>query len=84
MSYAPATFVITAEYSRITGKYGQRGVKYAVMEAGHVGQNIFLQSEAMGLAAGIVGAFEDQKVTKVLGIKETHEPLLLMPVGYRK
>ncbi len=54
------------------------------MEAGHVGQNIFLQSEAMGLAAGIVGAFEDQKVTKVLGIKETHEPLLLMPVGYRK
>ncbi len=84
ISYAPLTVVITAEYSRITGKYGQRGVKYAVMEAGHVGQNIFLQSEAMGLAAGIVGAFEDQKVIKVLGIKETHEPLLLMPVGYRK
>ena len=84
MSYAPTTVVITAEYSRITGKYGQRGVRYAVVEAGHVGQNIFLQSEAMGLAAGIVGAFEDQKVTKVLGIKETHEPLLLMPVGYKK
>ena len=84
MAYAPTTLVVTAEYSRITVKYGQRGIRYAMMEAGHVGQNIFLQSEAMGLAAGIVGAFEDQKVIQILGIKETHEPLLLMPVGYKK
>ena len=84
MSYAPITFVITAEYSRIMGKYGQRGVRYAMIEAGHIGQNIFLQSQAMGLEAGIVGAFEDQKVIQVMGIKKTHEPLLLMPVGYKK
>jgi SagB-type dehydrogenase family enzyme len=82
MSYAPITFVITAEYSRIMGKYGQRGVRYAMIEAGHIGQNIFLQSQALGLEAGIVGAFEDQKVIQVMGIKSTHEPLLLMPVGY--
>ena len=84
MSYAPITFVITAEYSRIMGKYGQRGVRYAMVEAGHIGQNIFLQSQALGLGAGIVGAFEDQKVIQVMGIKSTHEPLLLMPVGYKK
>jgi len=82
MSYAPITFVITAEYSRIMGKYGQRGVRYAMIEAGHIGQNIFLQSQALGLEAGIVGAFADQKVIQVMGIKGTHEPLLLMPVGY--
>jgi SagB-type dehydrogenase family enzyme len=84
MSYAPITFVITAEYSRIMGKYGQRGVRYAMIEAGHIGQNIFLQSQAMGLEAGIAGAFEDQKVIQVMGIKKTHEPLLLMPVGYKR
>jgi len=84
MSYAPITLVITAEYSRIMGKYGQRGMRYAMIEAGHIGQNIFLQSQAMGLEAGIVGAFEDQKVIQVMGIKSTHEPLLLMPVGYKK
>jgi len=83
MSYAPITFVITAEFSRIMGKYGQRGVRYAMIEAGHIGQNIFLQSQAMGLESGIVGAFEDQKVIQVMGIKGTHEPLLLMPVGYK-
>jgi SagB-type dehydrogenase family enzyme len=84
MSYAPITFVITAKYSRIMGKYGQRGVRYAMIEAGHIGQNIFLQSQALGLEAGIVGAFKDQKIIKVMGIKDTHEPLLLMPVGYRR
>jgi SagB-type dehydrogenase family enzyme len=83
MAQAPLNLVITAEYSRIMGKYGQRGIRYAMIEAGHIGQNIFLQAQAMGLAAGIVGAFEDDKVIKVMGIKETHEPLLIMPVGYR-
>jgi SagB-type dehydrogenase family enzyme len=83
MAHAPLNLVITAEYSRIMGKYGQRGIRYAMIEAGHIGQNIFLQAQAMGLAAGIVGAFEDDKVIKVMGIKETHEPLLIMPVGYK-
>jgi len=84
MAYAPITLLITAEYSRIMVKYGQRGVRYAMMEAGHIGQNIFLQSQAMGMEAGIVGAFEDEKVIQVMGITKTHEPLLLMPVGYKK
>jgi hypothetical protein len=33
------------------------------------------------LGAGIVGAFEDEKVIEVMGLAKTHEPLLLMPVG---
>ncbi len=84
MAHAPLSLVITAEYSRITVKYRQRGIRYAIIEAGHIGQNIFLQSEAMGLAAGIVGAFEDQEVIQVMGGKKTHEPLLIMPVGYKR
>jgi nitroreductase len=34
MAQAPLNLVITAEYSRITGKYGQRGIRYAMIEAG--------------------------------------------------
>jgi SagB-type dehydrogenase family enzyme len=79
----PLSFVITAEYSRIESKYGERGRRYAMIEAGHVGQNIFLQAEALGLSAGIVGAFEDAHVIKVLGLPKKHEPLIIMPVGYR-
>ena len=82
MACAPVNFVITAEYRRITGKYGRRGIRYAMIEAGHIGQNIFLQAAALGLAAGIVGAFDDQKLINSLQIPADHEPLLVMPVGY--
>ena len=83
MAEAPLTIVITAEYERSTGKYGRRGIRYSMIEAGHIGQNLFLQARAMGLEAGIVGAFEDSKIIKIMGIEKTHEPLLIMPVGYK-
>ncbi|MDY7034565.1 MAG: SagB/ThcOx family dehydrogenase [Thermodesulfobacteriota bacterium] len=84
MAKPPLTLVITAEYGRITSKYGQRGVRYAMIEAGHIGQNIFLQAEALGLRAGIVGAFHDRDVIRVMKIPSIHEPLLIMPVGYKR
>ncbi len=83
MAGAPVMFVITAEYRRITGRYGDRGIRYAQIETGHVGQNLFLQAEALGLGAGIVGAFNDTEVVEVMGIPREHEPLLIMPVGYK-
>ena len=82
MARAPLNLVITSEYSRITRKYGTRGERYAMIEAGHIGQNIFLQAEALGLRAGIVGAFHDSDVIRVMKIKRSHEPLLILPVGY--
>ncbi len=84
MSRAPAIFIITAEYRRITGKYGERGVRYALMEVGHASQNLFLQAEALGLGAGIVGAFNDSQASKIAGLPAQHEPLLIMPVGHKK
>lgn len=82
MAQAPLNVVICAEYARVTVKYGQRGVRYAMIEAGHVGQNLFLQAQALGLEAGIVGAFHDERVARVLQIPASHEPLLIMPVGF--
>ena len=83
MAKAPVSMVITAEYRRITSKYGERGVRYAMIEAGHVAQNIFLQAEALGMGAGIVGAFHDNEVIQVMRIPLSHEPLIIMPVGHK-
>ncbi|RPI49556.1 MAG: SagB/ThcOx family dehydrogenase [Deltaproteobacteria bacterium] len=83
MATAPLNILITAEYYRITSKYGKRGIRYAIIEAGHIGQNILLQSEAMGLGAGVVGAFNDEKVRQAFNILPNHEPLLILPVGYK-
>ena len=79
---APVILVLTAEYSRITVKYGERGKRYAMIEVGHIGQNIFLQCEALGLSAGIVGAFYDTQVARAVNTQENHEPLIIMPVGW--
>ena len=84
MAKAGLNVVITADYNRITGKYGERGVRYAMIEAGHIGQNLFLQAEALDLHAGIVGAFVDAEVIRVLEIPKDHEPLLIMPIGYER
>ncbi len=83
MAEAPVMLVITGEYRRCQVKYGERGVRYTHMESGHVGQNIFLQAEALGLGAGIVGAFENAVISQTLGLPPTHDPLLIMPVGYK-
>ena len=80
---APLSVIITAEYKRVTVKYGERGVRYAMIEAGHMGQNLFLQAEALGLKTGIVGAFHDQELIEVMNIPPSHQPLLIMPIGYQ-
>jgi SagB-type dehydrogenase family enzyme len=83
MAEAPLMLVITGEYRRCQVKYGERGVRYTHMESGHVAQNIFLEAEALGLGAGIVGAFDDAAVSQTLNLPPANEPLLIMPVGYR-
>jgi len=82
MADAPVLLVITGEYARCSVKYGGRGIIYTHIEAGHIGQSIFLQAEAMGLKAGIVGAFRNEQIIKTLGIPQEHDPLLIMPVGF--
>ena len=83
IALAPVVLVLTAEYSRITEDYGDRGMRYAHMEAGHVGQNVALQALSLGLGSVMVGAFHEHAVAEALGLPERHRPLYVIPVGYR-
>lgn len=80
---APVNFVISGVYERTMKKYGERGKRYVHMEVGHVCQNIYLQAEALNLGTVVIGAFDDQKVKKVLNLKK-EEPFAIMPVGRKK
>lgn len=80
---APVSVVITAEYERTTRVYDDRGVRYVMMEAGHVSQNVYLQCEALGLATVAIGAFRDDEVAKVMDLPGRQRPLYVMPVGAR-
>ena len=77
---AAIDIVITAAYERTTQRFGDRGIRYVILEAGHVAQNIYLQCESLGLNTVSMGSFNDQEVKNLLNIEE--DPLYIMPVGY--
>lgn len=79
---APVSIVIAAEYERTTARYGERGRRYVHMEAGHAGENIYLQAVALQLGTVVVGAFLDVDLQQVLDLPEEQDPLYVMPVGY--
>ena len=70
VTHVPASVVICAIYSRTSHRYGRRGERYVHMEVGHAGENIHLQSVALGLATVEVGDLNDDEVRKVLGVDE--------------
>ena len=78
---AAAILVISAVYERVTGKYGERGVRYAHMEAGHAAENVFLQAVSLDLGTVVIGAFHDEQVRAVLHLPGKVQPLYLMPMG---
>jgi SagB-type dehydrogenase family enzyme len=79
---APVDIVIAAIYERTTGRYGDRGIRYVHMEAGHIGQNLYLQAVARGLGMVVIGAFDDEGVQQVLRLPSEQKPLYIIPVGH--
>ena len=78
---AAIDLVFTAVYERTTGKYGERGIKYVQMEAGHAAQNVYLQAVALDLGTVVIGAFVDSEVKEIMNMQEQETPLYIMPVG---
>lgn len=59
---AAALVVITAVFWRSRFKYGARGLRFALLEAGHLAQNALLVAAALGLAALPLGGFYDRRL----------------------
>ena len=76
-----AILTIAAVERRTTRKYGQRGVRYVYMEAGQAAQNVLLQAIALDLVAAPVGAFDDEAIRAVVGLRAEEKPLYLIPIG---
>lgn len=78
---AAVVLVLSGVYERTTAKYGERGIRYVHMEAGHVAQNIYLQTVSLGLGTVVIGAFQDEEVKRLLRMADRESPLYIMPVG---
>src|SRR5512145_2785620 len=79
---APCTVVLASVMARTQRKYGERATRYVALEAGHAAQNLLLQATSRGLVGVPIGAFADEAVGRVMGLRAGEEPLYLIPVGY--
>lgn len=81
VNQAPVDIVICAIYERTQQRYGDRAERYVHMEVGHVGQNIYLQAFALGLATVAVAAFRGREAAEVLKLEPQIRAMYIMPVG---
>ncbi len=65
---ASLALVITAVFDRTQRKYGERGYRYILLEAGHIGQNIYLAAEALGLKCCAIAGVFDEQIEKLIDI----------------
>ena len=59
-------------------KYQDRTYRYGLIEAGHLGQNIYLAATSMGLGACAIGAFMDDEINEMLGVDGEEEAAVYM------
>lgn len=71
-------FIITAVLDRMRIKYGDRGYRFALLEAGHLGQNLCLIAQECGYGSCALGGYIDREIDKLLDVEHTKEFTLYM------
>ena len=59
---------IVAIFGRSTFKYNDRGYRFVLIEAGHVGQNLSLAAASLGLGCVNIGGYFDREIDNYLGL----------------
>jgi len=78
---APVVLVWTAVPARGKWKYGERAYRYIYLDAGHIGENLYLAAEDLGLGCCAIGAFLDDEVNLILGVDGETETAVYLAVA---
>ena len=80
---APAVIAITGNFQKMKDAFDGKDVSHNVyLEAGHVGQNLYLQAESLGLGTVATGGFDLAKSTSLLKLPTSETLIYLMPFGF--
>jgi SagB-type dehydrogenase family enzyme len=71
-----AAVLVSAVFWRSRFKYGLRGYRFALLEAGHLVQNIALAATALDVAALPLGGFYDDRLDELLGLDGVDESVV--------
>jgi SagB-type dehydrogenase family enzyme len=78
LGQANVVLFFTVIFQRMRWKYQDRTYRYGLLEAGHLGQNVYLAATSMGLGACAIGAFMDDQVNTMLGVDGKEEAAIYM------
>jgi SagB-type dehydrogenase family enzyme len=68
--------MISAVFPRTLRKYGARGYRYVLFEAGHVAQTLCLLAAELGLGSLCVGGFWDARLNRLLHFDGTTQAVV--------
>jgi SagB-type dehydrogenase family enzyme len=68
-------WLIVGDGARVSAKYGARGLRFLLLEAGHLMQNLCLVSADLGLATIPLGGFFERPLARALRLPSTDEVL---------
>jgi SagB-type dehydrogenase family enzyme len=80
---AQVVFVWTAVLERSRWKYGERFVRYILLDAGHIAENVALAATALGLGTCQIAAFFDEEAADILDVDPGEEPVVYMSTAGR-
>lgn len=72
---ANIAIIKTALFDQVE-QYGDRGYRYLHLDAGAIGENIYLEAASMGLGVCGIGAFFDDQINEMLGIDGVKETVI--------
>lgn len=79
---AAVLLIITAVFYRTTDKYGEKGIVYPYIEAGHLVQNVYLLANSLKLGCCAIGGLNERQIIKLLDINPREEyPIYYVAVG---
>lgn len=76
MADAAVVLFISACLPRVSWKYGERGYRYVLLEAGHLAQNLCLGAAAIGLALCPVAGYYDDRAHDLFWLDGVSEIIL--------
>jgi SagB-type dehydrogenase family enzyme len=74
-------FLLVGDYGRVEAKYGARGLRFLLLEAGHQAQNLCLLASSLGLCALPLGGFFEPEIAHRLALPASDEVLYLLLCG---
>ncbi|GAA0845086.1 SagB/ThcOx family dehydrogenase [Bifidobacterium pullorum subsp. gallinarum] len=76
-----AQIIFTINVENLVKKYGSRGYRYALIECGHIGQNISIVCESLAIGCCPIGGFYDRDISSILNLNKSYLPIYMYAIG---